>query len=146
MGYINSGIFKDQVLNHTYLGKKQFANNAGLTNLEIYNLIMSGREVLTPTADGILDVSITIYNTWLRGRNVIGYTYPNTPMQWISRRFFSVFDIKSISSNILHELLHKLNFDHDFKATARRPYSVPYGIGSMVASANMSKFYEHKEV
>jgi hypothetical protein len=143
--YINSDSFKQYILNFKYLGKLQFANNAGLSNEEIYNLIMSGKEVLSPTKDSVWDLSISIYNTYIRGRNIIGYTYPNTPVQYINRRFFSSFNIAQIGGNVAHEYCHKLGLDHDFKATARRPYSVPYVVGNVVAGEAMT-FLEHRGI
>lgn len=141
--YINSDSFREYILNFKYLGKQQFANNGGLSNEEVYNLIMSGKEVLSPTKDGVWDISVTIYNTYVRGRNVIGYTYPNTSMQWINRRFFSSFNLAQVGGNMAHEYCHKLGFDHDFKATVRRPYSVPYVVGDVVSGQAM-KYLEHR--
>ena len=142
--FVNSPSFEEKIIGHRYLGKFQFANNGGLTNQEIYNLIMSGKEVLRPKEDGIWDISLTIYNAYFRGRNVIGYTYPNTQMQWINRRFFNMFNYKGIAGNLAHEYCHKLGFDHDFNSTARRPYSIPYVVGDIVAAGKLDqKFYKH---
>lgn len=144
--YCNSAEFKDKIITARYLGKYQFANNDGLSNEQVYNLIMSGKEALQPTEDGEWDISLTIYNTYWRGRNVIGYTYPNTSMQWINRRFFSWFTPEQIAGNLAHEYCHKLGFDHDFNATIKRQYSIPYVVGDVVAAGSMNnKFNMHKD-
>ena len=129
---INSELFKARVLTHTWLGKKTFADNQGFTNEEIYNLIMSGKEVLKPVSDNVIDISLVIYTAMFRGRNVVGFTYPNTSTQWVNRRFFTTMTPAQIAGNLIHEYGHKLGFDHDYKSTKKRPYSVCYAIGKII--------------
>lgn len=64
---------------------------------------------------------------------VYGYTYPNDPTLYFNRWYRTQEDygngdwsIASEASNFVHEVTHKLGFDHDFRRTSRRPYSVPY--------------------
>ena len=69
------------------------------------------------------------YSDWI-GRNVIGYTYEGDPKVYLNTRYRvnNYWDLCAEVSNLFHETLHKppFSFDHDFKATERRPYSVPY--------------------
>ena len=140
---VNSDYFKTWVLNFEWMGKVQFANNAGLTNEQVYDRIMSGVEVLRPERDNEMDIYLTIYNTYVTGRNVIGYTYPSSSMQYINRRFFAIFSPHQVAANLLHEWCHKIGFDHDFKATRARPFSVPYAVGGFIAIGH-DKFFVEK--
>ena len=120
---VNSEEFKAKVLAFS------FTNTDGISNEEIYNLIMSGKEVLSPEEDYEIDVDVTIYYAF---NSVIGYTYPNTLRTWINRRYFKKFTAVGIASNMSHEWLHKIGFNHSFYRTKERPFSVPYAIGYMV--------------
>jgi hypothetical protein len=120
---VNSQDFKERVLTYPFI------NTDGLTNQQIYNLIMSGREVLNNAVDNELDIDVTMYYS-LRG--VIGYTYPNILRTWMNRRFFKKFNAAGVASNLAHEWCHKIGFDHSFYYTNNRKNSVPYAIGYMV--------------
>lgn len=116
----------------TYTEKRYvFANNGGLSNYQIYNKLLSGSETLDPELDGIADVFITVDRRNKKG--VIGYTYPNTKWQYIYHWVLNSWGVNEIAGNIAHEWCHKIGFDHDFKRTAIRPYSVPYAIGYFVS-------------
>lgn len=127
---VSSEEFKNQVLNHRYNGKKQFANNNGLTNKQIYNKILAAAEKLRPTKDNEMDLELQLY-TDLES-NTVGYTYPNTNRVWMNSKYFNKNTPALVTTNMMHEWLHKLGFGHDAEATAKRPYSVPYAIGYMV--------------
>ncbi len=128
---VNSEEFRARVLNYTYNGNKTFVDNNGMSNELIYNLIMSGKEVLKPTEDHELNINITIYSSFWN-RNVIGYTYPNTLQTWINRRYYKNYTPADICANIAHEYLHKASFNHSFAWTPSREFSVPYAIGYIV--------------
>ena len=98
-----------------------------LTNLEVYEKIMAGREVLTPEADGEADIQIELDTSWTR--NVIGYTYPTTAWQWIYAKFFRNWSAEEVAGNIMHEYMHKLGFDHEYGWTFEREFSAPYALG-----------------
>jgi len=122
--------FKNRVLNHRYNGKKQFANNNGLTNRQIYNKILEGAEQLRPSKDNEMDLDLELYTD--NSTNVVGYTYPNTNRVWMNNKYFSKNTPALVTTNMMHEWLHKLGFGHDAKATPQRPYSVPYAVGYIV--------------
>ena len=122
--------FKNKVLNHTYNGKKQFANNQGLTNKQIYNKILNGAEVLKKTIDNEMDLELQLYTD--NSSNTVGYTFPTTNRIWMNSKYFNQNTAALVTTNMMHEWLHKLGFGHDAQVTTRRPYSVPYAIGYIV--------------
>jgi len=136
----NSDKFKQAVLNFSYTyttgslwwkksySEKGFRWNNDLSTQQIYDKLMSGAELLAPTSDNEADIQITLY---VASGSTIGYTYPNTAMQWINAKFFNSFTAADVVGNLSHEYCHKLGFDHEYKATALRPYTVPYAIGYM---------------
>jgi len=128
---MNSEEFKQAVLNFSYAGVPGFVQNNGLDNQQLYDLLMSGAEAL-PTqtaADHVMDFDLEMYT----GRaSVLGYTNPGTLTVWINSNFYDYATVNEIAMNLTHEWCHKMGFDHDYYNTARRPYSVPYGIGYLV--------------
>jgi len=132
---VNSAEFKDRVLNFTYNGEKTFVQNNGLTNEQIYELMMKGAEKYpqqTPE-DHMMDFELELYTPkWYQSKNVIGYTNQNVLTIWINRLIYKKTETYKIAMNLVHEWMHKMGFDHDYKNTARRPYSVPYAIGYIV--------------
>lgn len=80
-------------------------------------------------AASVKDIPIIFYwPTLFQSKSVIGYTYPDQPEIYLNRRFRNdtTWTVWSEASNLFHESLHKIGFDHDFNATERRPFSVPY--------------------
>lgn len=132
---VNSIEFKERVLAHTYAGKKQFKDNKGLSNEEIYLRIMEGAETLSRdgdggnVADGEIDLDIELYYS---RKNVVGYTYPNVLQIWVNTKYFTTNSLGAVAANVIHEWTHKLGFTHSFNNNSSRPYSVPYGIGSII--------------
>lgn len=126
---ISSQEFKTAVLNHRFEGKRSFANNNGLSNQQIYDRILIGAEKLTAAKNNAMDVELELY---FQNTTTIGYTYPSTTRIWMNTKYFNSYTPTSVSSNLMHEWLHKLGFGHDAAATAIRPYSVPYAIGYLV--------------
>ncbi len=129
---INSPAFKSRVLN---FNGGTFIQNNGLTNLQIYELLMSGAEKYPQQTevDGAMDYDLVLYKPkWYQSKKVLGYTSQDTRVVHINKLFFNKADINEIAMNLVHEWTHKMGFGHDFKKTARRPYSVPYGVGYIV--------------
>jgi hypothetical protein len=127
---INSTDFKERVLAHTYNGQKTFVENEGLSNEEIYEKIMDGAEVLNPVVDNMMDVDVTMY---YKATSTVGYTYPDTNRTWVNSRFFNGYTAGQVSSNVVHEWTHKLGFGHSYYNNSSRPYTVPYGVGSIIS-------------
>jgi hypothetical protein len=63
---------------------------------------------------------------------VVGYTYPDSARIWSNGNYFYSMTVNELAAHFVHEWLHKIGYDHDFKSTARRPYSVPYAVGDLV--------------
>lgn len=117
---VNSVEFRERLL------AKKLVRTEGLTNLQIYQKIMSGAEDLSPEHDGEIDVHVVIYH---KHNKVVGYTYPSTVKTWLNRKFFSKYDYSEVACNLFHEWLHKLGFGH---VSATDYGSVPYALGYLV--------------
>lgn len=123
--------FRNQVLNYTYNGSKQFADNGGKTNAQIYQSILDAAESLQPAKNNRMDLEVELYYA---ANTVVGYTYATSKRIWVNTKFFNSYTANSVSGNLFHEWLHKLGYGHDSAATAKRPYSVPYAIGYMMSN------------
>jgi hypothetical protein len=122
--------FKNKVLNHKFKGKKTFVDNGGLTNAQIYKKIVEGSEKLRPGVDNTMNLDLVQYRA---SNNVVGYTYPSTIEVWMNAMFLNRNSPAKVTTNMMHEWLHKLGFTHSFKPTSSRQYSVPYAVGYLVA-------------
>jgi len=129
--FINSDYFDSFVLGFSFTDQddslvKHF-HYTTFTNVEVLAIILSGSETLTPEVDNEADIKIELDTSWTR--NVIGYTYPTTPWQWIYAKFFRNWSAEEVAGNIMHEYMHKLGFDHEYGWTFEREFSVPYALG-----------------
>jgi hypothetical protein len=132
---LNSHEFKSKVLNFKFRGKKQFVQNNGMSNRQIYETLMAGAERFPKSSEANqqMDVDLEIYfPKWWQNQKVLGYTTPDDPIIHINRSFYSSAEVQDLAMNIVHEWCHKVGFDHDFKTNDRRPYTVPYAIGYLV--------------
>lgn len=134
---IASDEFKERVINYKYKGKKQFADNGGLSNAQVYRKILEGSEKLKPGKNNAMDITL---ETYFVNANVIGYTLPSVNTIWMNRKYFNNFTPVQVASNMTHEWLHKLGFKHDYESTPKRPFTVPYAIGYIMKSL-AAKFY-----
>jgi len=134
---IASEEFKNEVLNFSYAGKKQYVDT-NLSNAEVYKKILEGAEKLRPKKNNSLDITLKLYN---ESQNVIGYTLPSVNIVWMNTKYFNKFTPADVTGNLIHEWLHKLGFKHDFQRTKRRPFSVPYAIGYLMKS--LAKKYQN---
>jgi len=122
--------FKNAILNHTYNGKKSFVDNGGLSNAQIYKAIIEGSEKLRPGIDNQMDLELEVFN---RSDTTVGYTFPNVIRVWMNSKFLNKYNPADVTTNMMHEWLHKLGFKHAYDNTPTRKYSVPYAIGYLVA-------------
>ncbi|MBY0517518.1 MAG: hypothetical protein K2P81_11445 [Bacteriovoracaceae bacterium] len=127
---VRSKEFRNRVIGHSYQGVQQFVDNNGLTNEQIYTKLLEGSEQLTPGVDYQMDLELELYANY--STSTVGYTNPNTLRIWMNRKFFDQYVPEEVARNVFHEWTHKLGFDHDSRSTARRPYSVPYGVGQII--------------
>jgi hypothetical protein len=123
--------FRKQILNYTYNGAKQFADNRGLTNAQIYQSILDAAETLQPAKNNRMDIEVELYYA---ANTVVGYTNGSTKRIYVNTKFFNQYAANSVAGNLTHEWLHKLGYAHDFAVTAKRPYSVPYAIGYIMGN------------
>lgn len=122
--------FKKRIVYHRFKRKFRFAYNKGLTNREVYNKILKGREVLFPYVNNAMDVEVSFFTN--HKSIVIGYTWPYSRKIWMNTKYFNRYSADEIASHLVHEWLHKLGFDHERKRTHDRQYSVPYAVGKIV--------------
>lgn len=134
---VASDEFKNKVVNYTYKGKKKFVDNGGLTNAQIYKKILEGSEKLNPGKNNTMDITVETYYV---SANVIGYTLPSVNKIWMNTKYLNNFTPVQVSSNMVHEWLHKLGFKHDYENTSTRKYSVPYAVGYIVKNL-AAKYY-----
>lgn len=127
--------FRKAVLNHTYGGVKQFVQNNGQTNEQIYQNILDAAEKLTPAKNNTLDVGVKLY---YENNSVVGYTSSGITYINVNTKYFDTYAVNSVASNLFHEWLHKVGYGHDSTATARRPYSVPYAVGYIIRDIGKS--------
>lgn len=121
--------FKTRILNHRFRGKYRYAYNKGLSNRQIYNKILKGREELYPYINNAMDVEVGFFTN--HKSIVIGYTWPRSKKIWMNTKYFNRFETEEIASHLFHEWLHKLGFGHERKRTHDRQFSVPYAVGNI---------------
>lgn len=142
---ISSEKFKDFCLNFSYeehfytrrwfrkvhTGSKIHHGFKGthLTNQQVYDTIMSGKETLSGVIDNTANVYLRVDRRNKRG--VVGYTYGNTKWQWVYSWVLR-YGPEMLAANASHEWCHKAGFDHAYRWNSTRQYSVPYAIGQFV--------------
>lgn len=134
---IGSVEFKSKVLNFTYQGKRQFVDNKGLTNAQIYQILLDGKEDLKPEVDNEMDLELELYYSW---KNTVGYTTPGAMKIYLNTKYFDPFTPTQVAGNVFHEWTHKLGFDHASSYSVDRDSSVPYAIGYLIEE--LGKKYE----
>lgn len=105
-----------------------FWENEGKTQIEIYNNILMGNEVLDPTVDYEADIHLKVDRSYKQG--VIGYTYPSKKTIWIYEWVLKEKDPEYIAGFYLHEVCHKLGYSHD--SGKRKKHTVPYACGNYI--------------
>jgi hypothetical protein len=128
---ISSEEFRNRVVNFSFNGKKHFEDNQGLSNAQIYKKIIEGSETLTPGVDNQMDLKVDVFK---QNSITVGYTVPSELTVWMNAKFLNVNPSYKVTTNMVHEWLHKMGFHHAQANTPTRKYSVPYAIGYMVAS------------
>lgn len=124
--------FKKAVISKSFNNEFTFKDNAGLTNEQIYQKIIEGKELVghNTTANGNMDLELVLYRD--DQSNTIGYTYPHISHVYINEKFLNRFEPYQVANNLFHEWLHKIGFDHSVEKTPEREHSVPYALGYIV--------------
>jgi hypothetical protein len=129
---MNSETFKERVINFkNSQGQRSYTSNKGMTNEQIYEFLMSGKELIRgETTLGEMNFDVNRYSRWWS--KVIGYTNPGKSNTiHVNGKFYSKYTLTQIASNITHEWIHLNGFYHD---SARDHDSVPYAIGYIMES------------
>lgn len=127
---ITSKEFKDRVLNYQFNGSRQFHDNQGLSNEQVYQRIFEGAEIMGNTSrNNMMNVELELYHQMT---NTIGYTYPNTVRIWMNKKYFAKYTPVKVADNLMHEWMHKLGFTHATIWSQERDHSVPYAIGYLI--------------
>ena len=129
---VNSELFRVQFMAADFSGETSKFKDWDRTDL--YNYLMDGSEVLDPNEDNEANMTVTAYRSF---KSVIGYTYGNIKGFYLNTRFM-YREEKLIASTMLHEYGHKKGFDHDFRRTYRRQFSICYQMNLIVESC-----YDH---
>lgn len=98
-----------------FMEARELIQTNGLTRSQVVDSLVSA------------DIKISVEMYWSLKR-VLGYTYDGVNKEWVNRRYMMSWGVCDLASLLGHETSHKANYDHDFKATKRRPWSVPYSI------------------
>lgn len=90
----------------------------------------TSQEVIDDLRSKHLTVPVHMY---YRNSKVVGYRNPPYPDVYTNRKFHAGASACSRASNLGHETIHVAGYGHDFKATKRRPYSVPYSYNAAIS-------------
>ena len=126
---VGSEAFRTAILNHTFNGRKQFNNNEGLTNFQIYTKILEGAERLSPTKDNAMDLKI---KTYYENSNTVGFTSTSSSYINMNTKYLNSYTSTEVTQNMTHEWLHKLGFKHAVNYSYSRDFSVPYAVGKIM--------------
>lgn len=129
---LSSEEFHQQVINYTYLGKKQFAWNDGKSNEQVYRELMQANESSTPGVNGVVDLSVHLWTPWYIFSRALAYTTPSTKWIHIKKSYYRKGGLAVLADTMVHEWTHKLGFNHSYNATEERPHTVPYAVGGIV--------------
>lgn len=133
---IQSQEFKIKVFSHTYQGVRKF-HDTKLTNEQVYAKLLAGMEDLKKEEDHEMDLDLQLYYS---SKNTVGYTYPSGLRIWMNTKYFDAYTPAQVAGNVFHEWTHKLGFEHAFKYSSSRDYSVPYALGKLMRE--LGKKYE----
>lgn len=90
----------------------------------------SNLEVIEHLKKSHYNIKLSMYRK--RFSKVVGYTTPSSDQLNFNRKYWDGMSVCDAASNYMHELSHKFGYGHDYKATTRRPKSVPYTLNRAV--------------
>lgn len=123
---VASNEFRNKVINFTYKGEKKYVDNKGMTNEQIYQAVLDGKEDLLPVVDNEMDLELELYYSW---SSTVGYTTPGALRIFMNTKYFDPYTPAEVAGNVFHEWTHKLGFDHAQRYSVERDSSVPYALG-----------------
>lgn len=120
---VNSEAFYHEVMQFKF-------TTTELTNLEVYNRIMSGEEKTIPEPNSILEMEVLFfYREGLLG----GTASPTRNRITLNTNVFGVYGAAMDAQIILHEWTHLSGFSHTGSGDLT---SVPYAVGRMITKLN----------
>lgn len=128
----NMAEFRTSVLDFSWNGKNEFANNNGLSNEEVFNKLFSGEEIADPSQNFTADFILQAYSKWWPLGSAVGFTDADAGKIYTKWHFIKNAEIKELAAHYAHEYCHCIGFEHDYDNTPERPFSVPYAIGDIV--------------
>jgi hypothetical protein len=115
--------FHQRILAHHKLDGTPGFENTDDTPEQVYTRLTTG--------DAAIRISIQSYPWYdFPKRNEVAHENPDGGVV-LNRKFFANEDVPSLVNTIIHEYCHTRGYVHDHEPTARRPYSVPYGVGDI---------------
>lgn len=93
-------------------------------------LIQTNGKTNTQVVDHLQGVKLDLPSHFYYDRfsRVVGYRQPPKPDLHFNTKFWAGATSCNRASNMAHEGSHTAGYGHDYKASTRRPYSVPYSI------------------
>jgi hypothetical protein len=111
----------------------EFAEALGFANTDD-----TPEQILAKNDAAPWNVRIRLYTPsfWQRWSSAVASTDPTTGIISLNRAYLNgpLTTDADIAGTIAHEYQHVLGYEHDFKATWRRPFSEPYAIGDQVVA------------
>jgi hypothetical protein len=107
---------------------EDFFRKRSLVQTELNGKTLTNEEVIQAIRSARLQIPIVYYYA---NNGTVGYRQPPDNTIYVNRKFHDGYSVCSEASGNGHEALHVLGFDHDFRRTARRPFSVPYSWNAM---------------
>lgn len=108
-------LFRSECFEKFFLARAVIQTNE-MTKSEVLAFIRSKKD----------SVPVTMYNK--PGSNVIGYRQPPSRTIHTNRAKHGGASVCFVARSLGHEYTHVIGFKHDFEATKRRPFSVPYSV------------------
>jgi len=98
-------------------------------SLRFYQATMNNEEVLKVLISSKWDHKVAFYSKCLSKARAYVEKGPTVNLNWCLIKNDQLW---SIGNTLIHEQTHVFGFTHDYDRTALRPYSVPYGVGSII--------------
>ncbi|HXH32666.1 MAG TPA: hypothetical protein VNJ01_17845 [Bacteriovoracaceae bacterium] len=131
---VNSDDFQQRILTMSYVVKKktyQGFSQTSHTKESVLQNILEAKENFRGGTTGVIDLFMDMYQ---EENSTIGWTAPTDRFFHMNRFHHQDYSPARTAGNILHEWLHKIDYDHEGKSdNPFREHSVPYKLGYTMA-------------